>query len=319
MVLRGLYPANERPSAVDETKRALTKPAATQPPSRVRPPGAHVHWQRAWRRLWKRRVVTVGFLVFGTVAAASLLAPWVAWFPPDAMSPIDRIAPPNTLYWMGTDVYGRDIFSRVLWGGRLSYLIGAGAAGTAMLVGTVVGLLAGYHQRLDNLLMRVMDGVMAFPPIVLAITMMAGLGQGATNVVITLAAVYTPRVARLVRSSVLLLREEPFVEAARAIGLPDSSIIFRHILPNCVSPLIVQGTFIFAYSVLGEAALSFLGVGVPPFIPTWGIILSEGRLYATIAPWMTISPGLAIFFTVLGMNLIGDGLRDALDPRLRGL
>jgi len=309
---------NDAPPA-DETKSVLIKQAATQPLSHVRPPGAQAQWRRAWKRLWKRKVVAIGFLVFGSVAAASLLAPWVAPFHPDAMSPIDRIAPPTILHWMGTDVYGRDIFSRILWGGRLSYLIGAGAAGTAMLVGTVVGLLAGYHQRLDNLLMRVMDGLMAFPPIVLAITMMAGLGQSARNVVITLAAVYTPRVARLVRSCVLLLREEPFVEAARALGLRDVIIILRHILPNCISPLIVQATFIFAYAVLGEAALSFLGVGVPPFIPTWGIILSEGRLYATIGPWMTIFPGLAIFFTVLGMNLIGDGLRDALDPRLRGL
>ncbi|MBI4279706.1 MAG: ABC transporter permease [Armatimonadetes bacterium] len=295
------------------------RPAATRPPSRVRHPEDRLQWQRAWKRLWKRRVVAIGFLVFGTVAAASLLAPWVQRFPPGAMSSMDRVAPPSARYWMGTDTYGRDIFSRILWGGRLSYLIGAGAAGTAMLVGTVVGLTAGYHQHLDNVLMRVMDGLMAFPPIVLAITMLAGLGQGARNVVITLAVVYTPRVARLVRSSVLVLREEPFVEAARAIGLSDALIVLRHILPNCISPLIVQGTFIFAYSILGEAALSFLGVGVPPFIPTWGIILSEGRLYTTIAPWMTVFPGLAIFFTVLGMNLIGDGLRDALDPRLRGL
>jgi len=303
----------------DESKRVLMKQAATQPLSQVRPAKVQAQWRRVWKRLWKRKVVAIGFLVFGSVASASLLAPWIAPFPPGAMSPIDRIAPPTSLHWMGTDVYGRDILSRILWGGRLSYLIGAGAAGTAMLVGSVVGLLAGYHQRLDNLLMRVMDGLMAFPPIVLAITMMAGLGQSARNVVITLAAVYTPRVARLVRSCVLVLREESFVEAARAMGLRDVIIILRHILPNCISPLIVQATFIFAYAVLGEAALSFLGVGVPPFIPTWGIILSEGRLYAAIGPWMTVFPGLAIFFTVLGMNLIGDGLRDALDPRLRGL
>jgi peptide/nickel transport system permease protein len=289
------------------------------PPPHVSPSGAHLLWRRAWKRLWKRKVVAVGFVVFGVVAAVCLLAPWVAPFPPGAMSPIERIAPPSARYWLGTDTYGRDILSRILWGGRLSYLIGAGAAGAAMLVGTVVGLIAGYHRRLDNLLMRVMDGLTAFPPIVLAITMMAGLGQGATNVVITLAAVYTPRVARLVRSNVLVLQEEPFVEAARGIGLSDPIVVLRHILPNCLSPLIVQGTFIFAYSVLGEAALSFLGVGVPPFIPTWGIILSEGRLYTAIAPWMTVFPGLAIFFTVLGMNLIGDGLRDALDPRLRGV
>ena len=268
----------------------LIKEAATPAISHVRSLKAQAPWRRVWKRLWKRKVVTIGFLVFGTVAAASLLAPWIAPFQPDAMSPIDRIAPPTNLHWMGTDIYGRDILSRILWGGRLSYLIGAGAAGTAMLIGTIVGLLAGYHQRLDNLLMRIMDGLMAFPPIVLAITMMAGLGASARNVVITLAAVYTPRVARLVRSCVLVLREESFVEAARAVGLPDAIIILRHILPNCISPLIVQATFIFAYAVLGEAALSFLGVGVPPFIPTWGIILSEGRLYAAIGPWMTIFP-----------------------------
>jgi peptide/nickel transport system permease protein len=269
--------------------------------------------------LTKRKVVLVGLALLVTVAGSSILAPWVAPHDPNRQYAIDRLSPPTTEYLMGTDRFGRDVLSRVMWGGRSSLLIGAGAALAAMVLGTVIGSVAGFYRRLDNVLMRVMDAFMAFPAIVLAIAMMAALGQSATNVVITLGIVYTPRVARLVRSSVLVVGKEVYVEAATALGRRDLIVLLRHILPNCLSTLIVQGTFIFAYAVLGEAALSFLGVGVPPFIPTWGLILSEGRLYATIGPWMTIFPGLAIFVTVLGMNLVGDGLRDALDPRLRGV
>ncbi len=189
----------------------------------------------------------------------------------------------------------------------------------AVAAGLVVGLLAGYYRRLDNVLMRVMDGLMAFPAILLAIALMASLGPSLQNVVLALGVVYTPRIARIVRGSVLVVRELPYVEAARAAGAADLAILRRHVLPNCLSPLIVQGTFIFALAVLGEAALSFLGVGAPPTVPSWGNILAEGRLYLQQAPWLVLAPGVAIMATILGLNLFGDGLRDALDPKLRGV
>jgi peptide/nickel transport system permease protein len=189
----------------------------------------------------------------------------------------------------------------------------------AVAAGLLVGLLAGYYRALDNVLMRVMDGLMAFPAILLAIALMASLGPSLRNVVVALGVVYTPRIARIVRGSVLVVRELPYVEAARAAGASDLAILRRHVLPNCLSPVIVQGTFIFALAVLGEAALSFLGVGAPPAAPSWGNILAEGRLYMQQAPWLVLAPGVAIMATILGLNLFGDGLRDALDPKLRGV
>jgi peptide/nickel transport system permease protein len=187
----------------------------------------------------------------------------------------------------------------------------------ASVGGAIFGLVAGYYPKLDGVLMRIMDGIMAFPSIVLAIALMASLGPSAFNVTVALGFVYMPRVARVVRSAVLVVRESLYVEAARALGAKDNRIIRLDILPNCLSPIIVQATFVFAYAVLGEAALSFLGVGVPPYISSWGNILSEGRQFMTQAPWITTFPGVAIMLTVLGLNVVGDGLRDAFDPRMR--
>jgi peptide/nickel transport system permease protein len=187
------------------------------------------------------------------------------------------------------------------------------------VLGMICGLVAGYYRRLDNAVMRVMDGLMAFPAIVLAIALMAALGPSVLNVILAIAAVYAPRVARVVRGSVLVVRETAYVEAARALGASDLTLIGRHIVPNCLSPVIVQGSFVFAAAVLTEAALSFLGVGVPPYVPSWGVILAEGRLYIQQAPWLVIYPGVAIMLTIFGLNLFGDGLRDLLDPKIRGL
>jgi len=198
-------------------------------------------------------------------------------------------------------------------------IVGASVVGLSFVGGLLFGLIAGYYRRLDNPLMRIMDGLMAFPGIILAIALMASLGPSVLNVIFALGIVYVPRVARIVRGSVLVVRETLYVEAARALGGLDLRILGRHVLPNCLSPVIVQGTCIFAAAVLGEAALSFLGVGVPPQIPSWGNVLAEGRLYLQQAPWLTRFPGAAIMAGILGLNLFGDGLRDLLDPKLRGV
>ena len=202
---------------------------------------------------------------------------------------------------------------------RLSILVGAAVVMFSVVVGVLCGLFAGHYHRLDNPIMRVMDGLMAFPAIVLAIALMASLGPSVLNVVTAIGIVYSPRVARVVRGSVLVVRETAYVEAGRALGASDVTLMGRHILPNCLSPVIVQGSFVFAAAVLTEAALSFLGVGVPPYVPSWGNILSEGRLYIQQAPWLVLYPGAAIMLTVFGLNMFGDGLRDLLDPKIRGL
>jgi len=198
-------------------------------------------------------------------------------------------------------------------------VVGGAVVLLSFVAGVAFGLVGGFYRALDNVLMRVMDGLMAFPGIILAIALMASLGPSVTNVIVALGIVQVPRVARIVRGSVLVIRETTYVEAARALGVSDVVIVTRHVLPNCLSPVIVQGSFVFAAAVLTEAALSFLGVGVPPYVPSWGNILAEGRLYLQQAPWLVLYPGAAIMLTIFGLNLLGDGLRDLLDPRLRGL
>jgi peptide/nickel transport system permease protein len=206
-----------------------------------------------------------------------------------------------------------------VYGARLSLLVGVAVVALSFVLGLGCGLTAGYYRRLDNVVMRVMDGLMAFPAIILAIALMASLGPSVLNVIVAIGVVYAPRVARIVRGSVLVIRETAYVEAARALGASDVVVIARHVLPNCLSPVIVQASFVFAAAVLTEAALSFLGVGVPPYVPSWGNILAEGRLYLQQAPWLVLYPGAAIMLTIFGLNLLGDGLRDLLDPRLRGV
>ena len=266
----------------------------------------------------RRKTTLAGAALMAITLVVGLGAPLIAGNPIH-MDVAGRLAAPSHAHWFGTDDVGRDVWSRVIYGARLSLAIGAAVVAFAFVVGVPCGLLAGYYQRLDNPVMRVMDGLMAFPAIVLAIALMASLGPSVLNVIIAIGVVYAPRVARLVRGSVLVVRETAYVEAARALGVSDRVLLARHVLPNCLSPVIVQGSFVFAAAVLTEAALSFLGVGVPPFIPSWGNILAEGRLYIQQAPWLVLYPGAAIMLTVFGLNLVGDGLRDLLDPKLRGL
>ncbi len=287
----------------------------------VRQPRRAVQWLEDHRwlvLLARRRTTLVGAALTVALLAIGLAAPLLAGSPTH-MDVAARLTPPNRVYWLGTDDLGRDVFSRVIYGARLSILVGAAVVAFSFVVGVLCGLVAGYYRGLDNAIMRVMDGLMAFPAIVLAIALMASLGPSVLNVVLAIGVVYSPRVARVVRGSVLVIRETTYVEAGRALGASDLALMRRHILPNCLSPVIVQASFVFAAAVLTEAALSFLGVGVPPYVPSWGNVLSEGRLYLQQAPWLVLYPGAAIMLTIFALNLFGDGLRDLLDPKLRGL
>ena len=277
--------------------------------------------RRPWRwlsLLTRRKTTLVGAVLMAAMLAVSVLAPVIAG-DPGLMDVAGRLKAPGRLHWFGTDDVGRDVFSRVVYGARLSLLVGTAVVGFSFAVGVTCGVVAGFYRRLDNPVMRVMDGLMAFPAIVLAIALMAALGASVINVIVAIGVVYSPRVARVVRGSVLVIRETTYVEAARALGAADGVLMARHVLPNCLSPVIVQASFVFAAAVLTEAALSFLGVGVPPYVPSWGVILAEGRLYIQQAPWLVVYPGVAIMLTIFGLNLFGDGLRDLLDPKVRGL
>ncbi len=288
---------------------------AAFPAYAARPAGL---WPVVLRALGRSRSTTIGGGIVLLVALVALLAPLLSPYDPLGIDVPSRLVGPGAEHLFGTDNMGRDIFSRVVFGARISLLIGSLVVTCAAGAGIVLGLLAGYNNRVDRILMRIMDGLMAFPTTLLAIALMAALGARLSNVIIALAIVFTPRVARVVRSVTLVVRELDYVQAAQALGAPDSRILARHVLPNCLAPVIVQGTFIFAESVLAEAALSFLGVGLPPYIPSWGTIITAGRMFMQTAPWITIFPGVAILVAVLGLNLLGDGLRDLADPRLRG-
>ncbi|MSP87896.1 MAG: ABC transporter permease [Alphaproteobacteria bacterium] len=269
------------------------------------------------RRLFRNRSFVIGFSLFTTVVLIALLADLVAPHDPVQNNYRYRLGEPNDAHLLGTDNFGRDVLSRVLHGSRVSLAIGLLVVIMTGVFGTAIGAASGYVRRLDNFIMRIMDGLMAFPPIVLAIAIGATLGPSLFNAVIALTIAFTPRTARIVRASILVVRESEYVEAARAMGAGHLRILFRHILANSLAPLMVQQTFIFALSILAEAVLSYIGVGPRPPTPTFGNIIADGRNYIAEAPWITIWPGLAIMMTVLGLNLLGDGLRDVLDPRLR--
>jgi peptide/nickel transport system permease protein len=234
---------------------------------------------------------------------------------PQAMKPITRLRAPSVEHWFGTDHLGRDVYTRTLYGGRISLVVGSAVALVGLVVGTAVGLVSGYYRRLDAIMMRVMDGLMAIPAILLALALMALLRGSVRNVIIALVIPEIPRVVRLVRASVLSLREHLMVEGARALGVGTPRILLRYILPALVAPLIVQGTYICASAMLVEAYLSFLGAGTPPHIPSWGNIMAEGRTYVQLAFWIILFPGLFLAVTVLAINLVGDGLRDLLKVR----
>jgi len=279
--------------------------------------GARRRWVPA-RMLCRSRSALVGGSIVLALVLVAVFAPALSPHSPQEMEVSNRLLGPSHLHPFGTDDIGQDVFSRVVFGARVSLVIGALVVTSSAAAGIVLGLLAGYADRVDRILMRLLDGLMAFPAILLAIGLMAALGARLSNVIIALAVVFTPRVARVVRGVTLVVRELDYVQAARALGARDAGIMARHVLPNCLAPTIVQATFIFAESVLAEAALSFLGVGLPPDIPSWGTIIAGGRTFMQIAPWITVFPGASIFVAVLGLNLLGDGLRDLADPQLRG-
>jgi len=280
-------------------------------------------------RLWDHGSVRFGVAVLAFMVIVAVFAPWLGTVDPAAMDAnhINKAAgmagnfalPDGQMlahtFWLGTDNFGRDIYSRVLYGSRISLVVGIATAVLALGLGGMCGMLAGYFRRVDMLLMRFMDGLMAIPAVLLAIALVAALGANVATVVIAIAIPEVPRVTRLVRSLVLTLREEPYVEAARALATPTPVILWRHILPNAMAPLLVQGTFVAASTVLTEAILSFLGLGLPPDVPTWGNIMAEGRVQFSQQPGNVLFPALFLVPTVLAINLLGDGLRDVLDPK----
>ena len=269
------------------------------------------------RKLFKHRSFVIGLTVVALLVLAAIIGPWLTGLDPTAMRMRNRFKPPMPGLWFGADQFGRDVLTRVLHGARLSLFIGLSVALMSGAIGALIGICAGYFRRLDSLLMRFMDALLAFPAILLAIGISAALGPQTTSVIIALGVAYVPRTARITRASTLVIREMEYVEAARLSGAGHVRMILRHILPNCMGPLVVQLTFVFAYAILAEAALSFLGIGPPPPAPSWGNIIAEGRDYSIEAWWIMLFPGLAISLAALGMNLLGDGLRDVLDPRLK--
>jgi peptide/nickel transport system permease protein len=268
---------------------------------------------RGWRS-WTLRatVAATGLFLLAVVAVPLTFTP----YDPFAVSGSDRLRPPSLQHPLGTDHLGRDLLSRVILGVRPSLLVAVGTVAVSLSAGLVFGLLAGFYRRLDNLLMRVMDGLMSFPYILLAIAVLAVLGRNTANLILAISVVYTPFIARITRSVILSYREATFVEAAMALGASDLRILARHLLPNVVPIIAVQATYFSARALLTEASLSFLGLGLPPEMPSWGTLLGDGRRFLRSAPWVSIFPGVAISLTVLVLNVAGDAIRDRLDPRV---
>jgi peptide/nickel transport system permease protein len=275
-------------------------------------------WADVWRRLRRHRIGMIGLTIVVILLVLGIFGPALAPHDPNEIDMSARFAPPSLAHPMGADDFGRDILSRIMVGARVSLQVGIIAVGIATVAGTLLGMVAGYSNRvLDEVIMRAMDVLFAFPAILLAIAILAALGKGVTNAMIAIGVVYTPIFARIARGAVLSVRREEFVEAANAIGARHGRILFRHILPNSLAPLIVEVSLSLAFAILAEAALSFFGLGTQPPDPSWGRMLSEGRAYFRQSIWMGVFPGLAIMFTVMGFNFLGDGLRDVLDPRLK--
>lgn len=272
------------------------------------------HIARASR---KNPIMVAGIVLMLAMVIIGLLAPIITSRAPTEIDAFQRLEAPSGANWFGTDSIGRDVFSRTMYGARVSLGVGFAVAVSTMVAGVAVGLVSGYYRRADMIIMRFMDAMLAIPFLLLAIALMAILGASIKNVIISLLIVMTPSTARVVRSSVLSLREEVYVDAARAIGAPDFRVIFRHILPGTIAPLIIQGTYTMAIAILVEASLSFLGAGSPPTTPSWGVIMADGRAFVRVAIWMIMFPGIFLFVTILGINLAGDGLRDILDPKLQ--
>lgn len=269
------------------------------------------------RTLVKRKIALTGAGVVVLILVLALFSPFIATHDPMGLDPGVRLQGPSVAHWFGTDHFGRDLFSRIVYGARLTLIGGMGVVLYSVVLGVAIGVLSGYYRRFGFATMRLVDVVMSFPALLLALAFLAILGPGLTNVIIAVGINFLTRTARIIFGLTLKLKEEVFVEAIRSIGASNARILLRHILPNLMSPLIVQATFTFAFSLLQIASLDFLGVGVPPQIPSWGNMISEGRIYITRAPGVLLFPGIFIVLTVLAFNLVGDVLRDNLDPRFR--
>ena len=285
----------------------MSAPAATDTAPKAR---------RPLPRALRNPSVLIGLAVLAVVLVAAIAAPLLWTIDPIQLRPRLRLRPPSDVAWLGTDQFGRDVYSRVVYGARISLIVGFAVAIVAVAIGTFIGVVAGYFRSVDLVVMRIMDGIMAIPSILLAIALVTLSGAGIFTVIIAIVIPEIPRVARLVRSVVLSVREEPYVEAAIGVGTPIPVVLWRHVLPNTVAPLIVQATYICGAAILTEAILSFLGAGIPTEIPSWGNIMAEGRQSFQIAPGVILFPGLCVAATVLAINIMGDGLRDTLDPRL---
>ena len=272
--------------------------------------------KNARRALLKNPNMLTGFVILLIICFFTIFAGFVDRYDPLKLEPLNRLQSPSLEHWFGTDNTGRDVYSRTIHGGRVSLLVGFTVAILTVCGGMVVGLISGYDRRADMVIQRFMDAIMSFPTLLLALALIAMLGSSITNVIIVITVVDTPRMVRIVRAQVLALREYQFVEAARAIGAPTWRVLLLHVAPNTFAPVMVQATFIFATAILVEAGLSFLGLGIPPNLPSWGNILALGRTYLQTAVWVSFFPGLILTITVLAINLVGDGLRDALDPKL---
>jgi peptide/nickel transport system permease protein len=287
---------------------ARTEPIVAKPVPTASP------WGRAIAA--RHRLATLAAAAFGVIVLCAILSPFMGTVDPRALAPTQRLKPPSELFWLGTDQFGRDVWSRVVYGARVSLTVGLAVAVASVLIGTLIGVVAGFIRWLDGIVMRIMDGLMAIPGILLAIALVSLSGASQLTVIIAITVPEVPRVVRLVRSVVLSVREEPYVEAAISVGTPLPRLLWRHVLPNCVPPLIVQATYIAASAMLTEAILSFLGAGTPPEIPSWGNMMAEGRTFFPIAPWIVLLPGIALALTILAINVLGDALRDRLDPKL---
>lgn len=270
----------------------------------------------AFSRTFRSVPVVIALVILTLLVLIGIFAPYLSPYDPTQINPAMRLKPMSELHWLGTDAYGRDVFSRVLYGARVSLLVGAGVAIFSVVLGLIIGVLAGYFPLVDAFVMRVMDGLMAIPGILLAIALVSLSGASITTVLIAITIPEIPRVVRLVRGVILSVRSEPYVEAAVSLGTPTLTLMRRHLVPSTLAPLVVQGTYVFASAILTEAILSFLGAGVPPATSSWGNVMAEGRSYFQLFPGLVLYPGLLLSLTVLSVNVLGDALRDALDPRL---
>ncbi len=269
-----------------------------------------------WRAIRRNPTIAFGGVLLTILIVMAVFAPFIATSDPFKIAPVNRLRPPSERWWFGTDQFGRDVFSRTVYGARVSLIVGLSVAAFSSILGLALGLACGYFRKVDALVMRVMDGLMAIPSILLAIALITLSRPGLGIVIVAIVIPEVPRIVRVVRAVVLSIRAQPYIESAIAGGTKNWKLLTRHILPNTLAPLIVQATYVCASAMLVEAGLSFLGAGVPPEVPSWGNIIAQGRTFFQIAPWTIMIPGAFLAVTVLAVNLLGDGLRDRLDPRL---